>query len=250
MDEETEQELRRHLATTVMGLPFGHLPKELRLDMSVDDSVTMVTEGIAKARVLATQAKEANGNHILDLFAKALDENAMTSETEAQIIALLKKQPELSYRVPTEPRHMQFILSRCPDLFDHITTSISDAKRLNLIVQNAISSPIPVAQLNALIRTMSRFANELTCETLFKYLDVLEATCRSQKKGEAQAYTVRSVCVIFFLVIDSNESLVEQLFIPLSSFCLSYLWVKYAADLYRRLAESKIKIKADQPAAN
>ncbi|KAJ1935948.1 hypothetical protein GGF37_005799, partial [Kickxella alabastrina] len=98
MDEETEQELRRHLATTVMGLPFGHLPKELRLDMSVDDSVTMVTEGIAKARLLATQAKEANETHILDLFAKALDENAMNSETEAQIIALLKKQPELSYR--------------------------------------------------------------------------------------------------------------------------------------------------------
>ncbi|KAJ2387976.1 hypothetical protein GGI05_003926, partial [Coemansia sp. RSA 2603] len=85
------------------------------------------------------------------------------------------------------------------------------------------------------------FAGQMSSAVLLRYLDAIEATCRLQQKSDAQAYYVRSSCQLLHISITENPSLVDDIFIQLSSFCLSFLRIKAAADLYKCLVELRPK---------
>ncbi|KAJ2785313.1 hypothetical protein GGI15_001964 [Coemansia interrupta] len=241
MDEETEQAIRRHLATTVMNRPFGQLPENIFPKLSIESAMQMVTEGIAKARQLDADIRAANESWVLVHIAKAVSDGAILPEAEKQILTLLQRQPELCGRVPAEPETMQFVLANCPDIFEYLVAQVDSAERRSEIVSNSIVSPLTVGRHNALVKSVIGFAGQLSSAALLKYLDAIEATCRLQQKSDAQAYYVRSSCRLFHIAISENASLVDDIFIQLSSFCLSFLRIKAAADLYKSLVELRPK---------
>ncbi|KAJ1883040.1 hypothetical protein LPJ57_000443 [Coemansia sp. RSA 486] len=237
MDEETEQAVRRHLATTVMSRPFGSLPTSIFPTFSVEIDIQMVAQGIHKARAIETATKQENQDRVLSQLATAVSNGTLDSDLELEIIRTLKRQPELCSKVPAEPAYMQFLLTSCPGIFECLVTLVVGAEKRNAMVQNALVSPLSVARHNALINSVISHASELTVDTLLKYLDVVEATCRLVQKSETRMHNVRSLCRLFYIAISQNKALVELVFIQLSSFCLSFLKVKEAADLYKRLVE-------------
>ncbi|KAJ1822875.1 hypothetical protein LPJ56_000508 [Coemansia sp. RSA 2599] len=237
MDEETEQAVRRHLATAVMSKPFGPLPPSIFPTTSVAADIQMITQGMQKARAIEATTKRANENRVLSQLAAAMSKRALSSDSELDIIRTLRRQPELCDKVPADPAHMQFLLASCPGIFECLVSSVDGADKRNAMVQGALASPLSVAKHNALINSVIAHASELTAETLLRYLDVVEATCRVVQKAETRVHNVRSLCKLFYIAINLNNALAEQVFIQLSSFCLSFLKVKEAADLYKRLAE-------------
>ncbi|KAJ2844097.1 hypothetical protein J3B02_005070, partial [Coemansia erecta] len=210
MDEETEQAVRRHLATTVMSRPFGPLPTTIFPTFSVAADVQMITQGMQRARAIEAKTKQDSEAHVLSQLAAAVSKGMLASETELEIIKMLKRQPELCDKLPVEPAYMRFLLASCPGIFECLVSLVASAEKRNAMVRNALVSPLSAAKHNALINSVIAHASELTAETLLKYLDVVEATCRLVQKAETKMYSVRSLCKLFYIAINQNNDLAEQ----------------------------------------
>ncbi|KAJ2722431.1 hypothetical protein GGI07_003329 [Coemansia sp. Benny D115] len=240
MDEETEHELRRHLANTVMNLPLGQLPPEYKPQFTAEADLKLITEGMAKARVLEAKARADNEAQLTAHLSKALASDSMPSTVEMQVVELLQKQPELVKKIAATPQYLRFIFVNCLAVFEQLVQLGDDAATRNAVVQGSVASPMSAAQHNALVRVLVSYASQVTSETLCAYLDVVEATCRVQKRGEGLVHSVRSACFVFNTVLAGSDApLPTTVHIQLTSFCLSYSWIEEAAVLYRRLMAAK-----------
>ncbi|KAJ2833575.1 hypothetical protein GGI24_000797 [Coemansia furcata] len=79
--------------------------------------------------------------------------------------------------------------------------------------------------------------------TLFRYLDAVEASCRHHQDNSAQVqHHVKHAAMVLEKALLADPSVAEQMAIEVSSFCLTYPWVKKAADLYRLLSNMLEKV--------
>ncbi|KAJ1846589.1 hypothetical protein LPJ70_001965 [Coemansia sp. RSA 2708] len=153
----------------------------------------------------------------------------------AKLVAMLKQQPEILRAVPLDAEHVGMYAKNCWSVLVAIVDMAQSSSEANRIIQGAIIQPMGIVEHNALAQLLIDRVASISAETLFRYLNAVEASCRTQKSEPAQIHTVRLASKVFNHALDANSALAETMSIELSSFCLSYTRVKDATDLYRRI---------------
>ncbi|KAJ1801233.1 hypothetical protein LPJ59_000447 [Coemansia sp. RSA 2399] len=241
--------------------PPRPLPSTLLLESTANDDVQLVSSGALKAlHMLEDKLEKDLEGYVLEMLARAATEpaespaetpspvdnptsssrdagNEISPQSMEHIIAVLKRQPGILNKLPLDsPQTLRMYATNCWAVLVAIIAILDDASKTNRIIQDIIVQPMPVVQHNSLAQLLFDHMSEIVPETLFKYLDAVEATCRLQQKGSMQQiHNVRLAVKVVGSALDLNSSFADAMYIELSSFCLSYSWVKDALDLYRRL---------------
>ncbi|KAJ2804952.1 hypothetical protein H4R20_002294 [Coemansia guatemalensis] len=239
MDGKTAQALYDYLATTAVCLPPAPLPRLFPTTFTPEQDSRIVADGFSRAReLLATKKKDTEARYVLTQLAKAASpetEGALDVQTVSQIVATLKAQPVVLKRVPLDARHIRKYAAKCWGVFEAIVDVTKDDEEADRIIRCSIAQPMSVVEHNLLAQLLIDRMPRVSTETLFAYLNAVEASCRTQPAGGAQVHNVRLASKVFNSALDTNSSLAETMSIELSSFCLSYSQIKDATDLYRRI---------------
>ncbi|KAI9499784.1 hypothetical protein BX070DRAFT_231473 [Coemansia spiralis] len=250
---------------SLVALPPRPLPSMLQAKFTDEDDIWLVTSGAVQARtILANKRRKAQEEYVLAQLAKAEVEppesplesppatavngsanngnsNALSPQTMGCIVAILKEQPEILDKLPlTSPQILRMYAANCWSVLTAIIAIVDSSDEANRIIQDSITQPMSVVQHNLLAQLFIDNISEISSDTLFRYLDAVEASCRLLQPGSAQqVHNVRLAVKVVSNALELNHSLADAMFIELSSFCLSYSWVKDAIDLYQRLMASQ-----------
>ncbi|KAJ2549114.1 hypothetical protein EV175_004569 [Coemansia sp. RSA 1933] len=249
----------------LVSAPPRPLPSTLLLDFTVDDDMQLVSSGAVKAlSILMERMKNELEDYVLDVLGRAEAEpvespaetpspvdnptrsgggsgsnagSVISPEAVEGVILALKGQPYILDKLPlSSSKTLRLYAANCWPVLVAIIGIRDDSRETNRIIQDIIVQPMSVVQHNSLAQLLVDRMSEIAPETLFKYLDAVESTCRIQQQGGMQqVHNVRLAVKIVGSALDLNSSLADAMYIELSSFCLSYPWVKDALDLYRRL---------------
>ncbi|KAJ2785424.1 hypothetical protein H4R18_000507 [Coemansia javaensis] len=226
------------VVVAAVGAPPHPLPRLFPGPASLppDEAAQLVLDGAARARELL-QARAADGRAQLAKaqLAKAAAGAALGPQALALVAAALAERPALVREIPLDAEHVRMYAKGCWSALVAIVGAADGAHEADRIVRCAIAHPMGVAEHNSLARLLIDRAAAVSAETLFVYLDAIEASCRAQPAGDARVHNVRLAAKVFNSALDANAALAEAMAIELSSFCLSYAAVKDAADLYRRI---------------
>ncbi|KAJ2083839.1 hypothetical protein H4R24_000491 [Coemansia sp. RSA 988] len=239
MDVKTAQTLYNYLATTAVCLPPAPLPRLFPTTVAHAQDSRIVADGFSRAReLLATRKKETQANYVLAQLAKMASsetEVALDVKTVSHIAATLKTQPEVLKLVPLDARHIRKYAAKCWGVVEAIIDVTRSDEEADRIIWCTINQPMSVVEHNILAQLLIDKMARVSTDTLFTYLNAVEASCRTQSAGGAQVHNVRLASKVFNSALDTNSSLAETMSIELSSFCLSYSQIKDATDLYRRI---------------
>ncbi|KAJ1663565.1 hypothetical protein IW140_004852 [Coemansia sp. RSA 1813] len=246
----------------LISMPPRPLPSTLLANFTVNDDVQLVSTGALKALcILEDNLKKELEDYALEMLTGAATEpaesptetpspvdnpptrsstnssNAISPQSTERIIKILREQPKLLDKLPLESSQaLRMYATNCWAVLVSIIDILGDSRKTNRIIQDITVQPMSVVQHNSLAQLLFDHMPEIVPETLFKYLDAVEASCRLQQQGSMQqVHNVRLAVKVVDSALDLNNSFVDAMFIELSSFCLSYSWVKDALDLYRRL---------------
>ncbi|KAJ2851122.1 hypothetical protein IWW36_001373 [Coemansia brasiliensis] len=229
----------------VENLPLAPLPQLLAVDISVAEDIRIVSDGITYAGIILKQrAKQAQTDYVLaQLATAALSTNStsLSPQTMAQVIDTLEKQPDILPPEMLDAEHIRMYAKNCWSIFEKLVDLADNKEEANRLIQGAIAQPMGIVEHNALAQLLIDRIGIVLADTLFKYLNAVEASCRSQQPGSAQVHNVRLASKVFNHALDANNALAEAMSIELCSFCLSYTQVKDATDLYRRVLSANRK---------
>ncbi|KAJ2162074.1 hypothetical protein GGF46_000949 [Coemansia sp. RSA 552] len=242
MDSRAVQALVDCLAATVAYLPVRPLPPLLSATFTQADDLAIVANGIAKARILQAQKKQrVQRAAALDQLVQAApasgEGSALGPRAMAQVSEALKEQPGLLASVQLDDKHIRQYARNCWSVLVAIVGMVG-VDQANRIIQVAIPRPMGVVEHNSLAQLLIDRIDNVSAETLFAYLNAVEASCRAQQQQQQQqqlVHNVRLALKVFNRALDANRSLAETMSIELSSFCLSHTQIKDATDLYRRI---------------
>ncbi|KAJ2667333.1 hypothetical protein IW148_000028 [Coemansia sp. RSA 1199] len=239
MDAAAAKAFYDYIATTVVGMPPAPLSRLLSVNFSTAEDARIVSDGISRARILYEQkSKLAQAEYVLAQLAKATFPGAGTAlspQTMARITAALEQQPDILQSVPLDAENIRMYAKNCWNVLVTIVSMTDNSSDVNRIIQCAIVQPMNIVEHNSLAQLLIDQTAVISADTLFKYLNAVEASCRVQQSGSAQVHNVRLASKVFNHALDANGALAETMSIELSSFCLSYTRVKDATDLYRRI---------------
>ncbi|KAJ2773158.1 hypothetical protein IWQ57_001433 [Coemansia nantahalensis] len=241
MDADAAAALHGYVATVVARMPPGPLPRLLPVEFAPGDSARLVAEGFVRARALlaARESAERAQRVLAQLGAAAAaadSDAALDPQAMALITRTLRERPELVHKISLGAEHIRMYARNCWSVLVALVEIAESPQAANRIIQCAIARPMSVVEHNRLAQLLIDAAPTVTAETLFAYLDAVEASCRAQPAaGGAQVHNVRLAAKVLNGALDANAALAETMSIELSSFCLSYAAVKDAADLYRRV---------------
>ncbi|KAJ1737567.1 hypothetical protein LPJ72_000384 [Coemansia sp. Benny D160-2] len=238
-------------------------PSFLSYNPTVDDDLKLLGLGAAKALdILNDKLKNELEDYVLEMLSKAETEPAETpAETPSpidnptnrgssinpsslispqamdRIVDVLKHHPGILDRLPLDsPRSLRLYATNCWPVLVAIIDIVDDPSKANRIIRDIIVQPMTVVQHNSLAQLLFDRMPEIEPDTLFKYLNAVEASCRLLSQGNMQqTHNVRLAVKVIHSALRINDSLADTMFIELCSFCLSYSWVKDALDLYRQL---------------
>ncbi|KAJ2450695.1 hypothetical protein EV183_004101 [Coemansia sp. RSA 2336] len=232
------RELCHAIGAAMESLQLAPLPQLLSVDVSVAEDIRLVTGGIAYASTMLQQrAKQAQTDYVLAQLATAAQSTnsaSLSPQTMAQVIDTLEKQPDMLPPEMLDTEHIRMYAKNCWNVFAKLV-DLADKAEANRIIQGAIAQPMSIVEHNALAQLLIDRIDIIVPDTWFRYLNAVEASCRSQQPGSAQVHNVRLASKVFNRALDANSALAESMSIELCSFCLSYTQVKDATDLYRRV---------------
>ncbi|KAJ2713194.1 hypothetical protein H4R19_002374 [Coemansia spiralis] len=234
--------LHGYVAAVVVGMPLGPLPRLAAWAFAPADSARLVVDGIVRARALlaARETAERAQQVLAQLGAAAAagteGDAALDPQAMAVITRTLRERPELVRDVPLGAEHIRMYARNCWSVLAVLVEVAESAQEADRIIRCAITRPMSVVEHNRLAQLLIDTAPAVSAETLFTYLDAVEASCRAlPAAGGAQVHNVRLAAKVLNGALDARPALAETMSIELSSFCLSYAAVKDAADLYRRV---------------
>ncbi|KAJ1758985.1 hypothetical protein LPJ77_004072 [Coemansia sp. RSA 2523] len=239
MDATAAKAFYDYIATTVVGMPPAPLSRLLSVNFSTAEDARIISDGISRARIIYEQKnKLAQAEYVLAQLAKAAvptSGTALSPQTMARITATLEQQPEILQSVPLNAENIRMYAKNCWNVLVTIINMTDSSSDVNCIIQSAIVQPMNIVEHNSLAQLLIDQTAAISADTLFKYLNAVEASCRAQQSGSAQVHNVRLASKVFNHALDANSALAETMSIELGSFCLSYTRVKDATDLYRRI---------------
>ncbi|KAJ2509706.1 hypothetical protein GGI11_004528 [Coemansia sp. RSA 2049] len=239
-------------------------PSFLSYNPTVDDDLKLLDLGAAKALdILNDKLKNELEDYVLEMLSKAETEPAespaetpypvdnptnwgsssinpsslISPQAMDRIVDVLKRHPGILDRLPLDsPRSLRLYATNCWPVLVAIIDIVDDPSKANRIIRDTIVQPMTVVQHNSLAQLLFDRMPEIEPDTLFKYLNAVEASCRLLLQGNMQqTHNVRLAVKVIHNALRINDSLADTMFIELCSFCLSYSWVKDALDLYRQL---------------
>ncbi|KAJ1728321.1 hypothetical protein LPJ61_004093 [Coemansia biformis] len=240
MDAAAAGALFEYIATAAVCRPPGPLPRLFPAAFDPAEDAQIVSDGIARARAqLAARERHERAQRVLaqlDAAASAETGGALEPQTMGLITRTLRERPELVRDIPLDADHIRMYAKNCWSVLEAIIDIAEGPQEANRIIQCSVARPMSVVEHNCLAQLLINKAAAISAETLFVYLDAVEASCRQQPAtGGAQVHNVRLAAKVFNSALDANAALAEAMSIELCSFCLSYTRVKDATDLYRRV---------------
>ncbi|PVU97941.1 hypothetical protein BB561_000202 [Smittium simulii] len=125
------------------------------------------------------------------------------------------------------------LVERGPNLVKSICYDHLSKNSYNRLICAALTRPLTITLHNALIEVILVLPKELEVETWHRYLSTVDSTCQTQEhKSIAQMQNAKLACKLFYKFIHNKTLTLEKFKVELLSFCLSYVYIKDAAELY------------------
>ncbi|KAJ2438886.1 hypothetical protein GGF42_008143 [Coemansia sp. RSA 2424] len=231
-----------YLARAIVGRPLGSIPRTLlpRCAFSTKDDVKLIADGAAITRkIIDAETKRKGEAYVLAQVAQAVAGEELPADAEREVATILMAYPDMVSQIPADTKHIQVYADKWWFLVQAIidrSTSPLDADR---VIMDAIAQPMSTLRHSQVAGALFHNIGSISTKTLFRYLDAVEASCRKHQDNNAQVqHHVKHAAMVLEKALLEHPSVAESMSIEISSFCLSYPWVKRAADLYRLLSRS------------
>ncbi|KAJ1951203.1 hypothetical protein FBU59_000303 [Linderina macrospora] len=214
--------------------PIGHLPPTLHISFSADVDAKIVADGLglAKSKYLPARQRSSAQRMLMDMLSSA---RHLSVREEMQAAEIVRKWPDLLGQVPLQDSDIARYCENCPGLLKQIVFGLADEEQTNQTIRTAIPQQMNPVQHASSAELILRRARDISPETLFKYLGAVEATCRVQTAPSSKEFNVRLAAKVLNKVLDAHSDYAVVMAIEVNSFCLTYPWVKDAADLFARV---------------
>ncbi|KAJ2899365.1 hypothetical protein IWW38_001020 [Coemansia aciculifera] len=232
-----------YLARVIVGRPLVDIPPALLLpgcSFSTENDVKLIANAAAITRSLIdAEAKRKGEAFILVQVAKVVADEELSADAEREITAILAAHPDIASRIPADAEHVKIYAAKCWFLVQAIIDRSTSFVDINRIILDSIAQPMSTIRHSQVAGALFHNIDALTTDTLFRYLDAVEGSCRNHKDNDAQVqHHVKHAAMVLEKALLTHPSIAKDMSIEISSFCLSYPWVKKAADLYRLLSQS------------
>ncbi|KAJ2740904.1 hypothetical protein GGI20_005546 [Coemansia sp. BCRC 34301] len=229
-----------YLARLVVGRPLGDVPPTLlpRCAFSAEDDVKLIANGAAITRKLMdAEARRRGLAYILGQVAQVVAGEELPADAEREIVTILTAYPDIASQIPVDAEHIHAYAARCWFLVQVIIDRARSSLDTNRIIQDSIAPPMSAIQHSQIAGVLFHNIGTVSVETLFRYVDAIEASCRNHRDNTAQVqHHVKHAAMVLEKALLEHPGVAETMSVEISSFCLSYPWVKKAADLYRLLS--------------
>ncbi|KAJ2489543.1 hypothetical protein IWW37_003889 [Coemansia sp. RSA 2050] len=234
----------------IVGRPLGDVPASLltQAAFSIEDDIKLVNKGAEITRKLidASIRRKAE-NYVLSQVAQLASNEELSADVEREISTILAKYPDIACQIPADAEHIQVYASKCWFIVLAIIERATSPADINSILLDSIAQPMSTLRHSQVAGALFNNIGIVSTATLFRYLDAVEASCRNHQGNSAQVqHHVKHAAMVLEKALLADPSVAEQMSIELSSFCLSYPWVKRAADLYRLLSSMLEKVPAEE----
>ncbi|KAJ1884613.1 hypothetical protein GGI03_005782 [Coemansia sp. RSA 2337] len=234
----------------IIGRPLGDVPTTLlpRDTFSAAEDVKLVTNGAAIARKLIKAGiRQKAEEYVLSQVAQVMASEELSADDERNISSLLNIYPDIISQIPADTEHIRTYASRCWFIVLAIIDKATSPVDINRVILDSITQPMSTIHHSQVAGALFHNIGAVFTSTLFVYLNAVEASCRNHQDNSAQVqHHVKHAAMVLEKALLDDPSIAEQMSIELSSFCLSYPWVKRAADLYRLLSSMLDKVASEE----
>lgn len=230
------------LVGEIVARPLGELPGILPpADFTIEEDIRIIAEGAAHAcHLVKARAVARNEEYVLTQIKRlATQEEAdqLPPDIWRNITRILTENPQIMGKIPADTADIRLYSTQCWDVVQMLADQTQDFERLNHIIQAAIVQPMSTIHHNHLAGIIFNRIELVSTETLFLYLSAVETSCHySQQKDKRSPqiqHHVRHTIMVFEKALGTRREYIDQdILSALSSFCLSYPWVKKAADFF------------------
>ncbi|KAJ2755523.1 hypothetical protein GGI19_001578 [Coemansia pectinata] len=224
----------------IIGRPLGDVPTTLlpRNTFSATDDIKLINNAAAITRKLIDVGiRQKAEQYVLSQVAQVVASEELSADTEREISRILKTYPDIVSQIPADTEHIRIYASRCWFIVLAIIDRATSPVDINQIILDSITQPMSTIRHSQVAGALFHNTGVIFTSTLFVYLNAVEASCRNHQDNSAQVqHHVKHAAMVLEKALLDDPSIAEQMSIELSSFCLSYPWVKRAADLYRLLS--------------
>ncbi|KAI8323536.1 hypothetical protein GQ54DRAFT_310037 [Martensiomyces pterosporus] len=238
MDAEViTKEAYEDLVAALSELPVGRLPPLLVPSagcLTTEWDIRLVADGMALGRqLLVAKARQREEEHVLATLSQA-KAREIPPQSASRVTRAIEDHPELLARIPLSDDDIQAYMANFRPVLSAVVCAIKDPAEADRVIRGSIVQPMNVMEHSFLVTLMMGRIKDVSADTLFKYLDAVEASCRVQLPKDTLVHNVRLASKALSSAMDVDETVALTMAIELNSFCLSYPWVKDAADLYKR----------------
>ncbi|KAJ2798276.1 hypothetical protein H4S07_005733 [Coemansia furcata] len=230
----------------LVGRPLGDVPTTLlpRNAFNAEDDVKLITNGAAITRKLIDAGlRQKAERSVLSQVAKLTASDELSASVEREINNNLKIYPDIASQIPADTEHIQIYASKCWFIVLAIIDRATSPADINRVILDSITQPMSTIRHSQVAGALFHNIGAVFTSTLFRYLDAVEASCRHHQDNSAQVqHHVKHAAMVLEKALLADPSVAEQMAIEVSSFCLTYPWVKKAADLYRLLSNMLEKV--------
>ncbi|KAJ1965133.1 hypothetical protein GGI12_000978 [Dipsacomyces acuminosporus] len=236
--EPISQEVFGRICAALTRLPAGALAPALAAhpsaNFTTEYDIKLVSDGMSLARKrLDAKARQRKGERALEALGQAKI-RAIPPQAASQIVAAMSECPELLAKTPLAVEDVQAYAANCQTVLSHIVGAMEDGAEADRVIRSSITQPMNVAEHNYLATLLISRIKDASTNTLFRYLDAVEATCVRQLPKDTLVHNIRLATKVLNSALDIDSSFAVTMSVEMNSFCLSYPWVKDAADLYKR----------------
>ncbi|KAJ2687100.1 hypothetical protein IWW39_003181 [Coemansia spiralis] len=234
----------------IVGRPLGDIPATLlpQATLSVEDDIKLVNKGAEiTRRLIDASIRRKAESYVLSQLAQLAFNEELSADAEREITTILSKYPDIARQIPANAKHIQMYAAKCWFIVLAIIQQALSPADVNRTILDSISQPMSTIQHSQVAGALFNNIGVVSTATLFRYLDAVEASCRNHQGNSAQVqHHVKHAAMVLEKALLADPSAAEQMSIEISSFCLSYPWVKRAADLYRLLSSMLEKVPAEE----
>ncbi|KAJ2004980.1 hypothetical protein GGI02_005917 [Coemansia sp. RSA 2322] len=230
----------------VVGRPLGLVPPALSNTYTPESDVKLVTTSAALVRDLVeARRRQREQDYVLaQISAATANEGGLPADAARKIDEILTIYPDIASQVPTDAEHLGIYAASCWQLVLAIVGLATSAEEADRVVGASIVSPMSIIQHNNVAGLLFHNIGTISTTTLFKYLDAVEASCRQYQEATTSAqvqHHVKYAAMVLEKALLADHNIAEEMAVELSSFCLSYPWVKKATDLFQMMTKMRME---------